>query len=92
MLNSERLGDRLTELRKEFEFIIIDAPPLTQYSDAIALAQHSDGLVLILEADTTRRDSATVAVANVRALNIPILAAVLNKRSFPIPERIYKRL
>lgn len=92
MLNSDRLRDRLVELRGEFEYVIIDAPPLTQYSDAIALAQLSDGLVLILEADATRRDAATVAAANLRAVNIPILAAVLNKRSFPIPEALYKRL
>jgi hypothetical protein len=30
--------------------------------------------------------------ANPRSVSIPILAAVLNKRAFPIPEKIYRRL
>ena len=92
LLTSERLRERVEELRHEFEFVIIDAPPLTRYSDAVALGQLSDGLVLILEADSTRRDAASAVAATLRSANVPILAAVLNKRIFPIPEAIYKRL
>jgi Mrp family chromosome partitioning ATPase len=92
LLASEHLRDRLLELREEFDFVIIDAPPLTRYSDAIALGQRADGLVLVLEADSTRKEAAAVVAANVRSANISILAAVLNKRTFPIPERIYNRI
>jgi Mrp family chromosome partitioning ATPase len=92
LLTSDRLRDRVAELRQEFEFVIIDTPPLTRYSDALALGQLSDGLVLVLEADSTRREAASVAAAALRSANVPILAAVLNKRTFPIPEAIYKRL
>jgi Mrp family chromosome partitioning ATPase len=31
-------------------------------------------------------------VENLRASKIPVLGAVLNKRTFPIPEKIYNRL
>jgi Mrp family chromosome partitioning ATPase len=82
----------LAELRAEFDFVIIDAPPLTRYADAIALGQVSDGLILVLEADSTRKKAAQMAVANLRSSNVQILGAVLNKRTFPIPENIYKRL
>jgi receptor protein-tyrosine kinase len=92
LLTAERLRDRVDELRQEFEFVIIDAPPLTRYSDALALGQLSDGLVLILEADSTRREAASVVAANLRSANVPILAAVLNKRTYSIPEAIYRRL
>jgi len=92
LLTSDRLPERIKELRQEFEFVIIDAPPLTRYSDALALGKLADGVVLVLEADSTRRDAAAVVAANLRAANIPILAAVLNKRTFPIPDTIYKRL
>jgi Mrp family chromosome partitioning ATPase len=92
LLTSERLRERLNELRQGFEFVIIDAPPLTQYSDAIVLGQLSDGLVLILEADSTRREAASAVAANLRSAKVPILAAVLNKRTFPIPEMLYSRI
>jgi capsular exopolysaccharide synthesis family protein len=92
LLTSERLQNRLDELRAEFDFVIIDAPPLIRYSDAVIVGQLSDGLVLVLEADTTRRESASSVTANLRSANVTILAAVLNKRTFPIPQNIYSRL
>lgn len=90
LFSADNLRERLGELREEFDFVLIDAPPLSRYSDALVLAQHSEGVVLVLEADSTRRESASVAVAGLRAANVSILAAVLNKRTYPIPERLYK--
>ena len=72
--------------------MIVDAPPMTRYADAIALGQLSDGIVLILEAESTRQEAARMAVENLRSSKVPILGAVLNKRTFPIPEGLYKRL
>lgn len=92
LLGCEQLKARLAELRTEFDFVLIDAPPLTRYADAIALAQLSDGIVLVLEAGSTRKKAALMATANLRSSNVPILGAVLNKRTFPIPENIYSRL
>lgn len=92
LLNSARLRDRIEELRREFEYVCIDAPPLTHYSDAVALAQLAEGVVLVLEADTTRRDAASAVASSLQAAHVTVLAAVLNKRTFPIPEALYKRL
>jgi Mrp family chromosome partitioning ATPase len=60
LLSSGQLKTRLAELREEFDFVIIDAPPLTRYADAIALGQVSDGLILVLEADSTRKKAICV--------------------------------
>jgi len=92
LLDSDHLRARLDELRQEFDFVIIDAPPLTRYSDAVVLGQLSDGLVLILEADATRREAASAVAETLRSAKVPILAAVLNKRTFPIPEKLYSWL
>ena len=92
VLTPEHLRHVLHQLRQEFEFVIIDAPPLARYSDAIVLGQLSDGLVLIIEADSTRRAAASVVTANLKSANVSVLAGVLNKRTFPIPEMLYRRL
>jgi Mrp family chromosome partitioning ATPase len=92
LLTSERMRARCLELRQEFDFVIVDAPPMTRYADAIALGQLSDGVVLILEGGATRREAARRAVENLRSSRVPILGAVLNKRTFPIPGKIYNRL
>jgi Mrp family chromosome partitioning ATPase len=92
LLTTRLVGPRFTELRTGFDFVIVDAPPLTEYADAIALARLSDGIVLVLEAESTRKQAALRAVEKLRSANVPILGAVLNKRVFPIPEAIYSKL
>jgi capsular exopolysaccharide synthesis family protein len=89
---SGSLRERMAELRAEFDFVIIDTPPLRQYADAIALGQLADGFILVVEAGVTRRDETARVVASLRASKIGILAAVLNKGTFPIPEKLYNRL
>jgi polysaccharide biosynthesis transport protein len=80
LLTSERLAARCAELRKAFDFVIADAPPLARYPDATALGQVSDGVVLVVEAGSTRRRAARLVVKNLRASGIEILAVVLNKQ------------
>jgi protein-tyrosine kinase len=92
LLTSDRVKERFAELRAEFDFVIVDAPPLTLYSDAIAMGKMSDGIVLVVEAGSTHREAALAAAENLRSSNVPILGAVLNKRTFPIPAKIYSRL
>jgi Mrp family chromosome partitioning ATPase len=92
LLNSDDLQKRLTELRSEFDYVLIDAPPLARYGDAMAVGKLTDGVVMILEANSTRREVAVTVSENLRAAGIKILGAVLNKRTFPIPERLYHLL
>jgi Mrp family chromosome partitioning ATPase len=79
LLAAERTRMRLLELRTEFDFVIVDTPPLSRYTDAIALGRLADGAVLVLEAGSTRQDAALAAVQSVRSSRIQVLGAVLNK-------------
>ena len=92
LLSSERLIARCIELREEFDIVLVDAPPLAHYADAIALGRLSDGVVLVIEAESTRRESALAAVENLRSSDVRILGAVLNKRVYPIPQKVYSKL
>jgi hypothetical protein len=92
LLNSERLRDRLTELREEFDYVVVNAPPLSAFADGMVLGRMVDGVVLVLEADETRREAAVRVTEGLRNSRIPILGAVLNNRRFPIPAALYKRV
>jgi protein-tyrosine kinase len=92
LLNSEFMKTRMAELRKEFDYVLIDSPPLNTYTDGVALGQLTDGLILILEANSTRREAAVRIAENLRAAQIRVLGAVLSKRTFPIPEKLYHLL
>ena len=81
LLTSDQMTQRSAELRKAFDFVIVDAPPLAHHPEATDLAALSDGVVLILEAGSTRRKAARSTVKNLRASGIAILAAILNKQN-----------
>jgi capsular exopolysaccharide synthesis family protein len=92
LLASERMRLRIEELRKEFDFVLIDTPALSLSNDAISLGSISDGVVMVLKANASRRQSARQAIQDLEAGKAKVLGAVLNQRTFPIPEAIYKKL
>jgi succinoglycan biosynthesis transport protein ExoP len=83
---------RVQELRQEFDRILIDAPPLNQCGDAMALAQLGDGLIVVIEANATRRQTARKVMETLGQAGVKVLGVVLNKRMFPIPEKLYRQL
>jgi Mrp family chromosome partitioning ATPase len=92
MLGSDRMRLRLVELRAAFDYILIDAAALNASNDAVVLGGLSDGVVLTLKANSSRRETARKAVQELQAANVRTLGAVLNQRTFPIPEGLYRRL
>jgi Mrp family chromosome partitioning ATPase len=88
----ERFQALIDDLRKDFTYILIDAPPLSEYADASLFAQMADGLVMVLEANDTRRETAQKAKGILDASGVPVIGAVLNNRTYPIPEPLYRRL
>jgi len=91
-LNSRSMKSRMDDLRSEFAYVLIDAPPMNSYADAVTLGQATDGIVLILEANSTRRESALKITEQLHAAGVAVLGAVLNKRTFPIPKTLYQIL
>jgi Mrp family chromosome partitioning ATPase len=88
----ERFQALIDDLRKDFTYILIDAPPLSEYADASLFAKMADGLVMVLEANDTRRETAQKAKDILDASGGPVIGAVLNNRTYPIPEPLYRRL
>jgi Mrp family chromosome partitioning ATPase len=92
LLCPSRVRSRAAELRNEFDFVLIDTPSILSSGDACLLAQGTDGAILVVGFNMTRRESARKAKEGLEAAGVGILGAVLNKRIFAIPESIYKRL
>jgi protein-tyrosine kinase len=91
-LNPGRLQELLSELRAEFDYVLVDAPALSSCGDGALLGQLTDGVVLVIGCNSTRRETARAAKENLEATGVSILGTVLNKRTFPIPEALYRRL
>jgi Mrp family chromosome partitioning ATPase len=56
------------------------------------LSRWTDGVVLVVEANATRRDAARRVKEILDAAGVSLLGVVLNNRTFPVPEAIYRRL
>jgi Mrp family chromosome partitioning ATPase len=88
----DQIRSQIKELPPEFAYVVINAAPVGLYSDAAILGQWADGVVLVLEANSTRRVAARKAKQAVEGANVQVLGTVLNNRTFPIPEKIYRML
>jgi Mrp family chromosome partitioning ATPase len=88
-VGSEVLRLRLQELRSNFDYVLIDAAPMNACTEAVVLGGMSDGIVMVLKANFTRREAAQKTLQQLKTANVPILGAVLNQRTFPIPNKIY---
>ncbi len=86
------LRERLTELRQTFDYTILYGPPAASCSEATLMASLCDGMVLVLQANSTRRTTAQRVKEKLHSSNARLLGAVLSERTFPIPEQIYRRL
>lgn len=86
------LSSRLCELRREFEYSIVQGPAAGESSEAAALGQSADGIVLVLAAQVTRRAMALKIKETLERAHVRLLGTVLSERRFPIPEAIYRRL
>jgi capsular exopolysaccharide synthesis family protein len=91
-MHTEILRARIAELRSEFDYVLIDAPPINLYADAVTVARMADGIILVLQSNSTRREAALKAKETCETAQVRLLGAVLNKRTFPIPQNIYSRL
>lgn len=75
---SPRMGRLLDRLRKEFEMIMIDAPPMIHLADARVLGRLSDGVVLVVRAGQTTAESALFARQRFEEDGTRVLGTVLN--------------
>ncbi len=78
LLHSERLPELLRGLRKQFDTIMIDTPPMVNIPDARVLARLADGVIMILRSAHTTRDAALLAKQRFLDDGIPVMGTILN--------------
>lgn len=92
LLPPHQLKERLTQLHELFEYTLIDAPGTSVCGDAQLLGLLACAVILVIEANGTRRLTARKAKETLDAAGVRLLGTVLHNRSFPIPKGLYERL
>ena len=78
LLSSTRMTKILNGLRKMFDYIILDLPPVGEVSDALAVAKETDGVLLVVRQDRCNHVVLNDTVRQFESVDAKILGVVYN--------------
>lgn len=78
MIGSKAMKYLIQTLKKSFDYVILDTPPVIAVTDAQILSNIADGVLLVIKAGSTKKQSVTNAISALKKVNANILGMVLN--------------
>lgn len=78
LLGSRRFAQFLASVRRDFDYVLIDAPPVGLVSDPAILATQGDGVLLVLDAQNTRKGALRESMRSLEAVGANVLGTVMN--------------
>ncbi len=78
LLSSDKFRTLMTELNAHYDYIIIDSPPVLAASDALALAQYADKVLMVTRYDKSIEGQMVYAINQLNKANIRVDGIVLN--------------
>ena len=89
MLASPRMRDLLASLSSEFDYVIIDTPPVLSVTDAVLLSKLADSTLLVIRAGMTSKAALRRAYDVLAQVDAHIMGVILNAADFTEPDRYY---
>ena len=81
LLGSIRMSDLIEDLKKKWDVILFDSPPIAAVTDATSLAQNLDSMVIVVKAGFTPKESLFRALSALDKVQTPLSGIVLNSVS-----------
>lgn len=78
LLDSRRMKELMLELRQKYDLVIFDMPPVVAVTDAQIVASQSDGTILVVRENVSKRDSLLKAKSLLELVEANILGVVYN--------------
>lgn len=78
LLSSGRFAEFVEKARQQYDYVLLDAPPVDLVSDAAIVATKADGTLLVLDAQRTRKNDLRQAVRSLQTVGTNILGTVMN--------------
>ncbi len=82
LLVAARLDPLFERLRGQYDYVLLDTPPLNLFTDGALIGAHADALLLVARADTTDRDELRYAVQQLRNVQVTLAGTILNDVEF----------
>jgi succinoglycan biosynthesis transport protein ExoP len=81
LLGSKRFEGYLKTLGEQFDWVVIDSPPVLAVADASVVANIASGVIFVVGAEQTTRQAARAAVDQLHAVKAHLIGGVLNRAS-----------
>lgn len=91
LLSSEAFTDLLSQIKNEYDYIIIDSPPIVPVIDAAVISANCDGAILVIAAEKTTISEAKHAKEQLEKCNCRILGAVINQTKENMKSKYYNK-
>jgi succinoglycan biosynthesis transport protein ExoP len=91
LLGSNRMDEAIAQLRKTFDYVLFDAPPLLLVSDAVALGPMIDAVILVVREGATPLSALKLAKQKLDAHHLKCFGVILNGISAYGQEGYYAR-
>lgn len=82
LLEKDKMKLMIDRLSAEYDLVLMDTPPVGILSDAVALAKHCDGALLVVAYQQGKQREIGEVVENIRQTGCRVLGAVLNEVRF----------
>lgn len=89
ILNSEKMERILGRLRSEYDYVILDTPPVLIVADPQIVANKCDGVIMVVASGKTAKKSALKAKDLLMNSGTTLLGAILNGSKQDIRENYY---
>lgn len=90
LVGSRRMGEVIKELKKRFDCLIFDTPPVMAVTDAGVLGAIVDGVILVIKAESTKRDVVMRAETLLKGAKARLVGCVLTNIREYSPYYIYR--
>lgn len=87
MIESERTAEMLHNLRKNYDYIILDTPAIGLFGDAVLLNKHSDATLFVVRHNFTRKKEFVQAIHEAMEHNMKRLYIAYNDAKIRIKDR-----
>ena len=78
LLGSPQMEQVLQALSVDYDYIIVDLPPVNLVSDAIAIAKYIDGMLLVVREDYTEKQELEHCIRQLELSSVKVLGCVMN--------------
>jgi polysaccharide biosynthesis transport protein len=90
ILGRPELEEAVNELRRSYDYVLIDTPPITIASDAGMLGRTAGEALIVVRMNKTRRESVDRAIGLLHAANVKPVGMILTHQRYYIPNYLYR--